>query len=85
MDFEELKRLLSSQLTSAHVEVEDLTGTGDHLGITVVSPDFARLPLLAQHRKVMEILQGPLKGELHAVKIKTFTPEKFRDVTGPPT
>ena len=55
------------------VEVVDLTGTGDHLGLTVVSERFEGLALLEQHKMVMDVLREKLAGDLHAVKIKTMT------------
>ncbi len=73
MDFSYLKDLITSSISDATVEIEDLTGTGDHLAISVTSDEFKGHPLLTQHRKIMEILKGPLSGELHAVKIKTQT------------
>lgn len=70
-DFEEIKALIKATLTDAEVEIEDLTGTRDHLGISVLSSEFAGKGLLQQHRIVMDILSEKLKEEIHAVKIKT--------------
>ena len=74
-DFEELKNLIKATLSDADVEIEDLTGTRDHLGISVVSKEFAGKGLLQQHRIVMDILSEKLKAEIHAVKIKTTIKE----------
>jgi stress-induced morphogen len=71
MDFTKVENLIKSKLTDAVVEVTDLTGTRDHLGITVTSDAFKGKALLAQHRLVMDILKEALKEEIHAVKIKT--------------
>ena len=57
--------------------VTDLTGTQDHLGLTVISEAFANKPLLAQHRMIMDILAPEFKSKLHAVKIETYTKEQF--------
>jgi stress-induced morphogen len=75
MDTIELvKKLIKDQLNDAEVEVNDLTGTNDHLGVQVTSKAFSGKSLIEQHRIVMEILKEPLKGSIHALKIKTKIP-----------
>jgi acid stress-induced BolA-like protein IbaG/YrbA len=72
MSFEEIKKLIMARLQDADVSIDDLTGTGDHLGITVASKEFSGLRPLQQHRLIMEILDSKLKSnEIHAVKLKT--------------
>ncbi|MFI5391251.1 MAG: BolA/IbaG family iron-sulfur metabolism protein [Bacteriovoracales bacterium] len=73
MDFEKIKKLIMDKIPDAEVEVTDLTGTRDHLGISVTSKEFKGKPLLAQHRMIMNILKEGLKTEIHAVEIKTQT------------
>lgn len=71
MDFQEIKDLITSQITDAEVEIFDMTGTRDHLGINVKSAAFAGKMLIQQHQMIMDILKEKLKSEIHAVKIKT--------------
>ncbi len=71
MDFDKIKKLIIDKMPDAQVEISDLTGTLDHLGISVVSSEFKGKPLLAQHRMIMDILKDGLKSEIHAVKLKT--------------
>ena len=40
MDFEKIKELIKSHINDADVEVTDLTGTRDHLGLVVSSHEF---------------------------------------------
>ena len=77
MNFDEIKTLIKSNINDATVEVFDLTGTQDHLGINVVSDSFEGVKLLEQHRMVMDILKTKFDEGLHAVKIKTLTYKKF--------
>jgi len=70
--FQEIELIIKSGLTDAEVQISDMTGNLDHLEITVKSRAFQNLSLLAQHRKVMDLLAGKLKSDLHAVKIKTI-------------
>ena len=76
MDFETLKSLITTKLPNSQVGITDLTGTKDHLGITVISDQFEGKILIDQHQMIMDILKEKLKEEIHAVQIKTFTPEK---------
>ena len=62
----------------AHVEVEDMTGTGDHFQILVVSEAFRGVTLIDQHRQVQKSLQAAFEdGRIHAVRIQTETPERW--------
>lgn len=79
MDFLEVENIIKSTLTDAQVKINDLTGTQDHLGITIVSDAFEGKGLLQQHRMVMDILKEKLKGELHAVQLKTLTFAKAKE------
>jgi acid stress-induced BolA-like protein IbaG/YrbA len=62
-------------LPQAQVHVE---GEGDRFDVTVVSPEFEGVPRVQQHRKVYTALGEDLRGELHALTVKTFTPEQFQ-------
>lgn len=74
----DLRQLIADRLPGAAVEITDLTGGGDHFGVLVASEAFAGKHLLEQHRIVMEILGERLRGEVHAVKITTMTPDQYR-------
>jgi len=74
---EMVKELIESNLSGSMVQVGDLTGTQDHLDILVVSDEFKGKMLIDQHQIVMDILKESLKDQIHAVKIKTMTKEKF--------
>ena len=70
---ERLQSLLEGAFPDAQgVEVVDRTGGGDHFHVTVVSPRFAGLSLVDQHRLVYDALAGPLAdGTIHELRIKT--------------
>lgn len=71
MEFEKIKKLIIDKMPDAEVEITDLTGTKDHLGLLVISKEFKGKRLLAQHRMIMDILKDGLKSDIHAVQIKT--------------
>lgn len=68
-----LEQLLRQAFPDAReVWVEDRTGGGDHFQVTVASPRFNGLPLVAQHRLVYDALAGPLAdGSIHELRITT--------------
>ena len=70
---ERLQNLLQGAFPDAEgVEVVDRTGRGDHFHVTVVSPRFAGLSLVDQHRLVYDALAEPLAdGTIHELRIST--------------
>lgn len=80
--FEWLEDLIKKDIPDAHVEVNDLTGTRDHLDIMVVSDVFKGKLLIDQHQILMDILKEELKSRIHAVKLKTLTVEKYNQTKG---
>lgn len=60
-----------------HVQVKDLTGTKDHYEATVVSPAFEGKSRVEQHQLVYQALGELMAGPVHALALKTFTPEAW--------
>jgi acid stress-induced BolA-like protein IbaG/YrbA len=68
-------------LPGAEVEIIDTTGTNDHFQARVVAAQFAGLPMVRAHQLVYAPLQDVLAtGELHALALKTYTPEQWAKV-----
>jgi len=78
-DVADLKRRIEQGLPGAEVEIRDTTGTGDHFEARVVAPAFAGKSLVEQHQLVYAPLDDLLKtGELHALALKTYSPEQWQ-------
>ena len=76
-----LKARIEQALPGAQVEIHDTTGTGDHFEARVVSPTFRGLSMVQQHQQVYAPLKDVLAtGELHALALKTYTPEQWDTV-----
>ena len=72
---DQVRSAISQALPDARVEVEDLTGGGDHLQVTVVSSAFAGLSRVKQHQLVYGALRSDLASEaIHALALQTSTP-----------
>ena len=71
---DEIKQRIESAIPDSTAEVEDWTGGGDHFRATVVSPAFAGLSRIQQHKLVMDVFAGEIGGSIHAFSVKTQTP-----------
>jgi stress-induced morphogen len=76
-DFDFVEKIIKAGLPDAQVMVEDMTGTRDHLAITVISDLFEGKLLIQQHQILMNLLKDELKTRIHAVKLETFTKAKY--------
>lgn len=65
-----------------HLEVVDLTGTRDHYEATVVSPSFGGKTRIEQHQMVYRALGELMAGAVHALALKTYTPEAWAKARG---
>jgi len=72
---EELRQRIEEALPGATASVEDLTGGGDHFRAEVVSDRFSGLSRIEQHRLVYDVFGPEIGGPIHALSIKTSTPE----------
>lgn len=71
----EIESLIVAGIPDARVEIIDLAGDGDHYEARVTAESFRGLPLVKQHKLVYDALGGRMGGELHALKLKTGTPD----------
>lgn len=77
------ERLLAALPSGSRVEFRDTTGTGDHFEALVVSSAFTGKSTVEQHRIVYTPLQDLLQtGELHALALKTYSPEQWQKAAG---
>lgn len=73
---QQVEAMIKAGLPDAQVEVQDLTGGGDHYQVTVVSSHFAGKGLVQQHQLVYGALQQAMSTEaIHALALKTSTPQ----------
>jgi stress-induced morphogen len=71
---EELKQRIVQAIPGATVEVEDLTGGGDHFRAEVVSERFSGLSRIEQHKLVYDVFGNEIGGAIHALSLKTSIP-----------
>jgi len=61
----------------SHLVVRDLTGTKDHWEALVVSAAFAGKTPIEQHQMVYAALGELMTGPVHALALKTYSPETW--------
>jgi stress-induced morphogen len=75
---DQVEAMIKATLPDAQVQVQDLTGGGDHYQVTVVSPQFAGKGLVQQHQLVYGAVRQAMSSEaIHALALKTYTPETW--------
>ncbi len=82
MEPTELERRLHEAFPGAEVEVSDMTGTKDHFQARIVTPAFAGQSLIKQHQMVYGALGEAMKGAIHALALRTYTPESWAKSQG---
>ncbi len=76
LDPQKIQDWIAHELPCEHVAVD---GDGRHFMALIVSAEFAGLSRVARQQKVNAILRERFdSGELHALSMKTLTPEEWR-------
>ena len=76
---EEVQKVLTTAFHNGQVEVQDTTGTMDHFQVLIISPDFAGKTMVEQHQMVYRALGDLMKEAIHALALKTYTPEQWKN------
>jgi len=73
----QVEAMIQAELPDAQVKV--MTADGEHYEVIVVSSAFEGKRLVQQHQLVYKAIQKEmLSGEIHAMAVKTFTPEAWQ-------
>ena len=86
-----IRTILETALDAAHVEIVDdsalhaghlgAEGGGGHYRVLVVSPRFEGLSRVAAQRLVYRALGDLMTTDIHALEMRTFTPEQWRQLS----
>jgi acid stress-induced BolA-like protein IbaG/YrbA len=69
-----IEQSIRAGLPVIHLEV---TGDGAHFEAVIVSPRFAGLNRVRQHQLVYAALGDRMRSEIHALSMKTFSPDEW--------
>jgi stress-induced morphogen len=77
LDLADIERIIESNVPDADAEVTQPRGPedDDHLAAVVVSPAFEDRSLVDQHEMVYDALDDHMTTDIHALELKTYTPE----------
>jgi len=78
VEIEELEERIRRGIGNvSHLVVTDLTGTKDHWEALVVSEAFSGKNRIEQHQMVYAALGELMAGPVHALALKTYSPESW--------
>lgn len=81
--------MLSAQQLEAYITqslacdfIKVLGDDGTHFESVIVSPAFAGKSMVQQHQLVYAALGNRMGSEIHALSMKTYTPDQWSKITG---
>jgi acid stress-induced BolA-like protein IbaG/YrbA len=57
----------------------NVVGDGQHFEAVIVSEEFAGLSRIQRQQRVNKTLGNRMEGEIHALSMKTFTPQEWQE------
>lgn len=81
MTLDEIKRRIETAVPNSTVYVLDPMNDGQHLEALVISAAFEGLPVFKRQQMVMTAIRDIFQ-TVHAMGLKTFTPDKWQEVKG---
>ncbi len=73
---EQLANYITQHLVCDHIKV--LGDDGTHFEAIIVSPAFVGKSMVQQHQLVYAALGDRMRAEIHALSMRTYTPEQWQ-------
>ncbi|GAA5090934.1 MAG: BolA family transcriptional regulator [Alcaligenaceae bacterium] len=70
-----VQKYIADNLNCEHIEVQ---GDGSHFEAIIVSPAFEGKNRIQRHQVVYAALGDRMKSEIHALSMRTYTPEEYK-------
>lgn len=81
-----IEKKLSESIEVTFLEVENEShrhavpvNSETHFKVTIISPEFNEMRLIARHRLINELLKEQLAGPVHALALHTYTPKQWQE------
>ena len=71
LSIDEIKKLITSSIPDADIEIKDLMGDNNHYAAKITSKIFNGKSKIEQHKIVYKSLKGKMGNELHALSLTT--------------
>jgi len=75
MTADQLRITIMNGLSCEHIEVQG--NNGQHFEAVIISPQFTGKNMIQQHQLVYQALGDRMRAEVHALSMRTFTPEAW--------
>ena len=84
MELAEIERLVEEGIEDADATASNTRHEEDedHFAVLVVSPAFEGETLVQQHQMVYDALGEHMTTDIHALEVKTYTPEEYERLEG---
>ncbi|MFW0072734.1 MAG: BolA family protein [Coxiella-like endosymbiont] len=73
---DDIKRRIGANLSESHVVFAE--GDGHHFEVVVLCPAFEGKTPVMRHRLVYAALGDALLADIHALSLKTYTPDEYK-------
>lgn len=73
---ESIQKNIEQGMTTSYLKV---VGDGQHFEAVIVSEEFAGLSRIQRQQRVNKTLGDRMDGEIHALSMKTFTPQEWQE------
>lgn len=73
---ESIKQNIEQGMPTVHLSV---IGDGQHFEAVVVSEEFSGKSRVQRHQRVYQTLGDRMRAEIHALSMKTFTPQEWQE------
>ncbi len=75
----QLESYITANLACDYIKV--IGDDGTHFEAVIVSPEFVSKTMIQQHQLVYAALGDRMRAEIHALSIRTLTPEKWAEMS----
>ena len=79
MPIEQLQEMLNTAFPGDEIRLSSPMGDNNHFQLLVVSPRFDGKTMIEQHQLVYQALGDSMREAVHALSLKTYTPEQWRN------
>jgi len=80
IEVSQIMRTIQSAIPEADVQIANPSHDGLHFDAIVISSFFKGKSLIEQHQMVMSALKKLFDSNLHALSLKTYTPEEWEEI-----
>jgi acid stress-induced BolA-like protein IbaG/YrbA len=74
----QLEEYIKQGLACDYIQV--IGDDGTHFESVIVSPEFESKNMVQQHQLVYAALGDRMRAEIHALSMKTYTPQKWKEI-----